>query len=231
MLPPTITLDIETIPGQAPGLREELAAAVKPPGTFKKAESIAAWFAENREAEAEQAWLATSLDGGLGQVCVIGYAVDDAPPVALAATDLSAASERDLLMRFFSTAPITVGGKWVGHNILGFDLRFLWHRAMVHGVQPPFPFPHPERKATYDGTVADTMTMWAGYNGRISLDRLCRILGLPGKGGMDGSKVWPMVRDGRMAEVAAYCAADVQRHRAVYRRMTFASAAPTGAAP
>ena len=56
---------------------------------------------------------------------------------------------------------------------------------------------------------------------RISLDKLCKALGLPGKGEIDGSKVWDYVRDGRIAEVADYCADDVRKVWAVYQRMTF----------
>jgi hypothetical protein len=44
--------------------------------------------------------------------------------------------------------------------------------------------------------------------------------GLPGKGGVDGSMVAGMVRAGRIDEVAAYCADDVRRVRAIYQRMT-----------
>ena len=39
---------------------------------------------------------------------------------------------------------------------------------------------------------------------------------------MDGSKVWPMVQAGQIAEVADYCAGDVERTRAMFKRMTFA---------
>ena len=63
---------------------------------------------------------------------------------------------------------------------------------------------------------------WAGVGNRVSLDKLCKALGLPGKGEIDGSKVWDYVRDGRIAEVADYCADDVRKVWAVYRRMTFA---------
>ena len=54
------------------------------------------------------------------------------------------------------------------------------------------------------------------------MDRLCKILGIPGKGDMDGSRVWPMVQSGKIAAVADYCRGDVDRTRAIHKRMTFA---------
>ena len=58
---------------------------------------------------------------------------------------------------------------------------------------------------------------------RISLDKLCKVLGIDSpKGEMDGSKVGDYFRAGRIAEIAAYCRADVAAVRQVHRRMIFA---------
>ncbi|MBU1336044.1 MAG: hypothetical protein KJ944_08530 [Alphaproteobacteria bacterium] len=56
-------------------------------------------------------------------------------------------------------------------------------------------------------------------SGRIGLDRLCRALGVAGKGDMDGSMVWDAVKAGRIDAVAEYCRGDVKRLRSVHRRM------------
>lgn len=71
------------------------------------------------------------------------------------------------------------------------------------------------------------MTAWAGIGNRISLDKLCRVMGIPTKGSeigdeIDGSKVWDFVQAGRIADVATYCCGDVERVREIHRRMTFA---------
>ena len=55
------------------------------------------------------------------------------------------------------------------------------------------------------------------------MDRICKILGIPGKEGMDGSQVWPAFQEGRHDEIAAYCRDDVARTRAMHLRMTFAA--------
>lgn len=99
-----------------------------------------------------------------------------------------------------------------------FDLRYVWQRAVALGITPPSWWPIDARPWDTD-RVQDTMTMWAGHNGRIGLDRLCRALGLEGKTGVDGSKVWDLVREGRLDEVVEYCGDDVRRLRSVHRRL------------
>lgn len=219
-----ITIDIETIPGQQPGLRELLRAEVKAPAQYKKAESIAEWMRDNADAAAEEAWRKTALDGALGQIAVIGYAIEDQAPVAIYAQDY-ADGDAGLLRDFFSAIEgLRLDGRpvkpyFIGHNISGFDLPFIFHRAIINGVPLPAGFPiHPK---PWGDECFDTMTYWAGPRDRISLDSLCRALGIEGKGGMDGSQVWDYVRAGRIAEVADYCAHDVKITRAAYRRLTF----------
>lgn len=219
-----LVFDIETIPSQRPGIREEFAAAVTAPAKYSKPDSIAEWLRENRDAEAEQAYLRTSFDGGLGQVCVIGFAVDDGPVHAYAVEDLSMAAEREVLEDFFSVLTDAGTVRLIGHNSNAFDIPFLWKRAMVLGVKPPFTFPRNPKP--WSEMTFDTMVEWAGVKERISMEKLCSILSIPGKGGMDGSQVWPMVQAGKIAEVVAYCKGDVERTRVIFKRMTFATPAP-----
>lgn len=215
-----IYFDIETIPDQTPGILDEFKDAVTAPGQYKKADSIAEWLRENGAAEAERQWLKTSFDGGLGQVCVIAFAIDDAEPISYAVDNLSTAAERKVLLDFFCLVlDAGAGSRFVGHNVIDFDIRFLWQRAMVLDVKPPFHFPRNPKP--WSDQVFDTMTAWAGSKDRISMDRLCRIFGIEGKGAIDGSMVWPMVQAGKLAEVAEYCRGDVRRARALYKRLTF----------
>ncbi len=65
---------------------------------------------------------------------------------------------------------------------------------------------------------------WEGYNGRASLDSMCKALGLDGKpGDIDGSKVWDFVEAGKYQEVMDYNKWDVEQGRKVYKRLTFTS--------
>ncbi|KLU17440.1 MULTISPECIES: 3'-5' exonuclease [Xenorhabdus] len=222
-------LDIETIPSQNPQVKQQFIDKVKAPGSYKKQESIDQWMAENRETVGEDNWKKTSFDGGLGHVCCIGVAVDN-EPVSVYYSESYLNDEKNILSQFFNyisekydpssmTPP-----RFIGHNITSFDLRFLFQRAVVLGVKPPRAIPFGARN--WDKSIFDTMTAWAGYNGTVSLDKLCSVLDLPLKGSetgedIDGSKVWDFVRDGKISTVAEYCKGDVDRVREIHKRMTF----------
>lgn len=223
-----ITLDIETCPSQSQELKAEILANVKAPAQYKKPESIAEWIKENGEAEAEAAWRRTSFDGAYGHICVIGLALDDDEPIAIYEDEWHA-SEAPVLRRAFEwidaacAAHPNVRPVFIGHNLVEFDLRFLFQRAVVLGVKPSRHIPFYAKP--WDDSVFDTMARWAGVKDRVKLDKLAKACGLKGKDGIDGSMVWDYVRDGRIAEIAEYCKQDVALARAIYRRMTFAEAA------
>jgi len=163
----------------------------------------------------------TALDGAYGEVVVIGYAIDGEPPRAVyRGMD---EPEENVLKAFFDAIPVATQQPvhWVGHNILGFDLRFLQMRSWVTGIRSGHPLPLDSRP----GTVYDTMTEWAGRyqrNAYPSLDKLCKAFSIPSpKGEVDGSNVYSMVEAGRLEDVVEYCKQDVIAVREVYRRMTW----------
>ncbi|HJV75393.1 MAG TPA: hypothetical protein VJ654_14295 [Noviherbaspirillum sp.] len=220
-----IYIDIETCPSQSEELKAEFLANVKAPAQYKKPESIAEWLKENAEAEADAAWRKTSFDGAYGHVCVIGLALDDKPAFTLYDDDWHT-NEAEVLANAFewiekacsehpNTRPV-----FVGHNLVEFDLRFMFQRAVVLGVKPSRYIPFTAKP--WDDSVFDTMTRWSGLKDRVKLDKLAKAFGMDGKGDIDGSQVWDYVRDGRISEIAEYCKHDVELARAIYRRMTFA---------
>lgn len=231
--------DIETIPVQDSMLAEELyssmagelqeaMASVKAPSNYKDESKIAEYIEKQRgellsahAAKLEDAFLKTSFDGGMGQICVIGWSVDDGPEHAYRAEDLSRASERKVIEDFFCAVVNAGPGLcYVGHNVISFDLRFIWQRCIVLGIKPPMFFPRDPKP--WGSDVQDTMLLWnKDQRAGGSMDRICKILGIPGKGGISGAHVWPMVKEGRIAEVADYCCGDVRRTREMFKRMTF----------
>lgn len=222
-----ITLDIETCPCQNPAVREEIRAGIKAPAQYKKADSIAQWLKENADAETEALWRKTSFDGAHGHIAVIGLAFDDEAPIALFSEDWHA-DEDAILKQAFQLIDWRLQEhpnerpRFVGHNLVEFDLRFMFQRCVVLGVKPSRHIPFAAKP--WDDCVYDTMQKWGAKAGG-SLDKICRALGLGGKGDIDGSKVWDYVRDGRIAEVAEYCRRDVAMTRALYKRMNFLEAA------
>jgi DNA polymerase elongation subunit (family B) len=223
----TIFFDIETVPTSDPEVIEEITANIKPPATMSKPETIAKWEAENKERVIEEKVNATGLDGGLGSIICIGYAINDG-----AVDVLKGASESYILTDFFAVCEEATqlhytGGiannppLYVGHNIIGFDLRFIWQRAVILGIEPPARMPF-DRQAQMKG-VYDTMVQWnPDREKRVSFDGLCRRLGVPSpKSDMDGSQVWDFFKAGRIDRIANYCAADVLATRLCYKKMVF----------
>jgi hypothetical protein len=216
-----IFLDIETTPCQLAGVRDEFIANVRPPATYKKQESIDAWLTENREIEGDEAWRKTSFDGALGHVCVIGLAIGDATPITFLSESIF--DETEMLKDFYSYFDDAckywhLTPTFVGHNLIEFDLKFLFQRSVVLGVKPSQYIPFHAKP--WDDNVYDTMQKWGAQRGG-SLDKITKACGLGGKGDMDGSMVWNAVKDGRILEVAEYCKKDVELTRELYKRMTF----------
>lgn len=221
-----IHLDIETIPTQRQDVRDFIAKTVTHPGTISKAETIAKWNEESRPAAIQEAIDKTGLDGAFGQIVCIGFDLCDAGE----ADAIYGLDEADVLTRFNDALKVIrhadlLSTTIVGHNVSGFDLRFLLQRHIVNGIRPhPLIARAAQAKPWETEKVFDTMVQFAGVGNRISLDKLCLALGLPGKGDITGADVWPMVQAGKLAEVADYCIDDVRKTRAVFKRMTFSNA-------
>jgi hypothetical protein len=213
-------LDIETVGVSDPAIVAEIAASIKPPSNYSKAETIADWETNTKPGLVQSAVEKTALDGALGKVVCIGWAWNDEPVVALTTTDegdLFAAS----LMSIQETRPQGFNRPViVGHNVAGFDIRYLWQRAFVLGVKMPAWFPRDPKP--WSENVHDTMGMWAGARDYISLDNLCRALGIPGKGEVSGADVGRLWREGMYETIAEYCRSDVERVRFIHRRMLLA---------
>ena len=230
-----IYIDIETVPGQAPWIMQSLIDGAEKekkeilaPANYKDPVKISEFIkakCEEIDADIEDRFRKTSLDGSRGQIVCLSAAVGDADPVTFWYDEWKDAEFMILegLNQIIKDA--YVEGKmirpiFVGHNIAGFDLRFLYQRYVINQITPHHIIPFDAKP--WDNRIYVTMAQWAGHGNRISLDRLCRCLGIDGKGpDIDGSKVWDFVQANRIAEVAAYCTEDVLKTRKVHRRMTF----------
>jgi len=219
----TIYLDIETLPCDDESQLAEVIAKVYPPRTLKKQETIDAWWKDEGEQAKQEAIAKTALDGTYGRICCIGWAIDDQPAQS------HIGIESACLEAFYSdckSASIAehygkpvLTHKVVGHNITGFDLRFLWQRSVINRIQRPKSIPW--KAKPWDDSIADTMLMWnQDRDKRISLDRLCKVLGVDTpKTDLDGSKIAQAWADERFDDIAAYCRGDVEATRKCYLRM------------
>lgn len=212
-----VYIDLETIPEQNPNM-ENYKANVKAPASYKKSESIQKWLDENQEAEAEKAWLKTSFDGGKGQICCIGVSINGLTRVLYGPSEKMILVELNELIRKEASVGMSLQAvNFIAHNAK-FDLPFLHKRFVINGIKPAF-------KCNFNGRHGQhhfcTMEEWAGFNGRISQDNLCEILGLPTKPGMTGADVWPEYQKGNIDKIAEYCKYDVETVIKIHKRLTW----------
>ena len=230
-----IILDIETIPSQKPGAREQVRASLKPPATMKLPATIEKWWTTEADAAVEEGYRKQSLDGGnFGEIISIAVlAVDNDTDAGWAHCRTCNESEAELLGKFVDAVVERIDAEaaksanseynfptdpfFVCHNS-AFDLPYIWRRCIVNSIRLPFRFPDPSSRVGKD--FGCTMTMWAGFNGRVSLDNLCNCLGIESpKGEMNGSQVFDYWLAGRHEEIARYNMADVVATAAVFDRL------------
>ena len=107
----------------------------------------------------------------------------------------------------------------VGHNIIGFDLPFIFQRCLVHGIEArPF-----VNLAEYNVRgVFDTMHhWWLGAKRHVSLDDVAWALGIESSktAEVEGSKVFDLYQAGKLDQIREYNLNDVRVTRKVYERM------------
>lgn len=235
----SITAKVQAELGSKIDALADEAANLQPPGNLKDPEKIADAMAKKHAAIAEQvdavkveaaeklekAYRDTSLNGGYGHVAVCSLQFGDGEPFAIYRRDWKADdAELDILQRINNALDQHCqhhrGQLLIGHNIIGFDRKFLRQRGIIRGIRM-HRLISAEVKPWDKDMVYDTMTGWTGDpRERIGMDALCEILGLPGKGDdIDGSRVWDYIAAGRIDEVAAYCDDDVRRTYAIYQRL------------
>lgn len=109
----------------------------------------------------------------------------------------------------------------IGHNILDFDLPFIYQRSWVNGIEPSIGLCFARYRSR---PIYDTMREWAKWNQKrcVSLGDLATVLRLDAAkpDGMSGERVYEAFHAGEHEQIAAYCLQDVAIVRAIYRRMS-----------
>jgi predicted PolB exonuclease-like 3'-5' exonuclease len=136
--------------------------------------------------------------------------------------------EGSIIQRFFDGID-KYTPQLVSWNGSGFDLPVLHYRGLIHGVQCARYWDQGEDEkefkwnnyiSRYHSRHLDLMDLLAMYTGRANapLDELAKLIGFPGKLGMDGSKVWEAYQQGRLDEIRNYCETDVANTYLVFAR-------------
>ena len=136
--------------------------------------------------------------------------------------------EHELLRRFYDGID-RFNPTLVSWNGCGFDLPVIHYRSLLHGVAAPryWETGDSDNSFRYNNYLnrfhwrhIDLMDVLAGYSPRAfaPLDQIAAMLGLPGKMGMHGGKVWDAFQAGDIASIRDYCETDVLNTYLIYLR-------------
>ena len=210
---PVLVFDIETIPDVA-GIRRlhDLDPALS-------GDDVAEIAFQQRRAQNGTDFLPLHLQ----RIAVISCALragKDLHVWSLAEPELG---EGQIIQRFFDGIE-KYSPQIVSWNGGGFDLPVLHYRGLIHGVAAPRywdlgdgdyadsrDFKWNNYISRYHTRHLDLMDLLAMYQPRanVPLDALAKLIGFPGKLGMDGGKVWEAWQAGKIAEIRDYCETDV----------------------
>jgi predicted PolB exonuclease-like 3'-5' exonuclease len=219
---PLLVFDIETIPDIA-GLR----ALHELPDALSDAEVAEYAFQKQRAKNGSD-----FLPHYLQRVAVISFVLRSDEGFKVVSLAEPALGEAEIVQMFFKGID-KYTPQLVSWNGGGFDLPVLHYRGLIHGVNASRywemgeggSFDAREFKwnnyiSRYHSRHLDLMDLLAMYSGRANapLDDLAKLMGYPGKLGMDGSAVWQGWLDGKIDEIRDYCETDVVNTYLVYLR-------------
>ena len=210
---PILVFDVETIP-DVPGLRS---LHNLDPGLSDV--EVAELAFQQRRAQSGNDFLLHYLQ----RIAVISCALRVGKDLRVWSLAEPEQGEAEIIQRFFDGVekftPQIIS--WGGG---GFDLPVLHYRGLIHGVVAPRywdlgdgdyadsrEFKWNNYISRYHTRHLDLMDLLAMYQLRSSapLDALAKLMGFPGKLGMDGSKVWEAWQSGEIAGIRDYCETDV----------------------
>jgi predicted PolB exonuclease-like 3'-5' exonuclease len=138
------------------------------------------------------------------------------------------APEAELIQRFYDGIE-KYTPDMVSWNGGGFDLPVLHYRALRHGISAPRyweagdgdqAFRWNNYLNRYHSRHLDLMDVLSSFQARarVGLQAAAMLLGLPGKLGMSGDKVWEAYLDGQIEQIRNYCETDVLNTFLIYLR-------------
>ncbi len=233
LLPRAFTIDIETIP--LPAFKERAAQRLKRAMQLgKMSDELQQRYYEDQTAEEERAYRSGSLAATSGRVLSIAVHIGSVAGVEIEGVEQSESehvfgidgdgqeqSEQQALTDF-----LALMGSFdpeideiVGHNVIGFDLPFIFQRCLVNEIVVR---PFVNLSEFIVRGVYDTMhRWWLGSKNRVALDDIAWALGIESSktDEVEGSRVFELYQAGRLAEIREYNLNDVRVTRKVYERM------------
>lgn len=137
-------------------------------------------------------------------------------------------SEGQLIRRFFEGIE-KYTPQIVSWNGGGFDLPVLHYRGLIHGVTAAryWDMGEDDREFKWNNYISryharhlDLMDLLSLYQPRAAapLDEIARLLGFPGKLGLNGAKVWDAYQKGETAAIRNYCETDALNTYLIFLR-------------
>jgi predicted PolB exonuclease-like 3'-5' exonuclease len=215
---PTLVFDIETIPDVA-GLR-----TLHQLGSELSDHDVAEFAFQRRRQQTGGDFLQLHLH----RVIAISCALRAGNEFKVWSLGTEKDSEATLIQRFYDGIE-KYTPQIVSWNGGGFDLPVLHYRGLINGVNASHYWDMGEEDkdfkwnnyiSRYHSRHLDLMDLLAMYQPRANapLDDLAQLSGLPGKLGMDGSKVWDAYQAGEIAAIRNYCETDVVNTYLVFLR-------------
>lgn len=232
-LPRAYTLDIETI--TLPDFRERVGLQLERMlrlGSMRLEQQQR--YLDDIAAEEERSYALGSLSATSGRVLCIAVHVGPVAGLEFNGVELPSTEhvfgidaegfeqgERKALFDFLELMKDfdSEADEVVGHNIIGFDLPFIFQRCMVQGIEVR-PFVNLGEHNVRG--VFDTMhRWWLGARRTVSLDDLAWALGIESSktSEVEGSKVFDLYQAGKLDLIREYNLNDVRVTRKVYERM------------
>lgn len=230
-LPRAFTIDIETV--AIPEYRERVPDVLERNARLGKMriEQIER-YAEDAEAEADRVYALGSLSATSGRIVSIAVHVAPLPEFAVEGHassehafgideegrdqgEVVALEQFFVLLENFDREVDEI----VGHNVLDFDLPFIYQRALVNELRVP----RLVNLAEYSvrGVYDTQRAWWLGQRKSVSLDEIAWALGLASSKTKDieGSTVYELFHSGRLADIREYNLKDIRLTRKIYERL------------
>lgn len=143
------------------------------------------------------------------RVIAIGFAALDETYRLVELGVIAGATERELLAGFAAKVAAR-RPTLVTYNGRAFDLPVIALRSLAWGVAQPWYYR--EVRSRYSEAGHLDLCDWLADHGAVRagrLDAIARLIGLPGKAGIDGSQVGGLYQAGALDAIERYCLGDV----------------------
>jgi predicted PolB exonuclease-like 3'-5' exonuclease len=198
--------DIETVRGKLNINPDD----IKAPSNYSDPVKINAY----RQKKIEELRSKAGLNSFTAKICSISWAIDDGE-----VKNLTGINEDELIYKFENE--LDAEGcyfEWIGHNILSFDLTFIYHRAVKYSANRlKRLMPESNRHNVYD-----TMKQLAptDYKAMFKLSDACDYFGIKNpKDAMAGDEVQSYYDAGKLQEIGYYCSKDVKAVRELHLKL------------